>query len=93
MTDTELRELAEEVAARTVEKTFLMVGADVATPGGIAALQKDFAFTRRHREAYEQAGRTVRRVAVGTIVTLSLTGAFLLLRDTVWAVIRDLLGR
>lgn len=93
MTDTEMTALAEEVATRTVEKTFLMVGADVTTPGGVAALQKDFAFTRRHREAHEATGRTVRRVAVGTVVTLSVSGAFLLLRDHVWVAVRDLFGR
>ena len=89
MPNAEMKALAEEVATRTVEKTFLMAGADVTTPQGVAALQRDFAFTRRHREAHEQAGRTVRRVAIATMVATSITGAFLVVRDYLWAAVRD----
>jgi hypothetical protein len=89
MPDAQLKALAEEVSQKTVEKTFLMVGADVTTPEGVAALQKDFAFSRRHRQAHEQAGRTVRRVAIATMVATSITGAFLVVRDYLWIAVRD----
>lgn len=72
---------AEHASEKTMEKTFLMLGADIASPTGVQSLQKDWSYNHKRRIAYEATQGVVKRAALGTIVVGALGGGWMLIKD------------
>ncbi len=70
ITNSEVRDIAEQVAKATVKEFFLALGVNADDPDAVIAVQKDFAYLRAWREASD----TVKRKGIGAAVTIVVTG-------------------
>jgi hypothetical protein len=70
ITNSEVRDIAEQVARATVKEFFLALGVNADDPDAVIAVQKDFA----HLRAWREASDTVKRKGLGAAVTIVVTG-------------------
>jgi hypothetical protein len=68
--NSDVRDIAEEVARATVKELFLALGVNADDPDAVIAVQKDFA----HLRAWREASDTIKRKGLGTAVTIVVTG-------------------
>ena len=68
--NSDVRDIAEEVARATVKEFFLALGVNADDPEAVIAVQKDFA----HLRAWREASDTIKRKGLGTAVTIVVTG-------------------
>lgn len=70
MSPSEIDDIATAAAEKAVTKTFLTMGVDIADPKDLKALQLDF----QHLRAWRESVHTVKNKAIGTAVTVIVTG-------------------
>ena len=71
MTSQEIDEIASAAADKAVEKTFLLLGVNLSDTDEIKALKADL----HHLRAWRESVNTVKNKAIGTAVTVIVTGA------------------
>jgi hypothetical protein len=69
MTKSEMEEIAEQAAQKTLANFFLTVGVDITDPQEVIKFQADMRHIRRWRDANETVQKHALRTAVGVIVT------------------------
>ena len=84
MTPQEMRAVADDAAEKAVRRMLLTLGVDTEAEGAVLAVQADFAFIRRQREA----AVAMRRHAVTAVFTM-LTTAGIGLGAWFWTALRS----
>lgn len=67
MTESQVKELASEIAEETVRKLFLGLGVDISSPEGILNAQQDFQHLRAWRNSVETVKQQGIISAIGVI--------------------------
>ena len=74
-TNSEVHEIAEQVAKATVKEFFLALGVNADDSDAVIAVQKDFA----HLRAWREASDAVKHKSLGAAVTIIVTGLLALI--------------